>query len=628
MTDASEMAQPRIAVLGEVVRNQIAAGEVIERPASLVKELVENALDAGATQVLVELEEGGVKLVRVTDDGCGMGVEDLVLAFEPHATSKLRSPEDLEHIASLGFRGEALASIGSVARCVIQSRVRGASLGHRIENEGGRRSEVREAGAPTGTSIEVRDLFYNTPARRRFIKRTSTELSRCLDVVQRMALAHEGIGFVVTHGGKRVFDVEASMDFLARIRRTFGAELADSLVEVKASHGTTHLTGYVAPPRFSRRDTARQMWFLNGRPVRDKVLIRVLKEAYRGFLEEGRQPVGFLRLALDPALVDVNVHPAKAEVRFRDQRPLFGFLLENLREAIRLTDMSTPGESMLLSRQRRLVREDPNQGHLPVAPGPLGSGSSGARPGSTPSGEFGFSPAPQERASSEVREVAGKDFILPQPDAGSERGIEAGSAGPDPWAPVDDLRGPYLQVAKTYLMRAVPDGFEIIDQHALHERLTFEYLRRDVRENKVEVQRLLVPELVDVSRSDLELLSGHLESLGRIGIELAVFGEGTMAVHGLPARLRHPDPEGVVRDLIEILGRTGKPPEAEDVIEEVLHSAACRSSIMAGDELTESDIQSLLERARELETDQTCPHSRPTRVKFSLADLERAFHRR
>ncbi|MFT7677426.1 MAG: DNA mismatch repair protein MutL [Planctomycetota bacterium] len=626
MTDASEMAQPRIAVLGEVVRNQIAAGEVIERPASLVKELVENALDAGATQVLVELEEGGVKLVRVTDDGCGMGAEDLVLAFEPHATSKLRSPEDLEHIASLGFRGEALASIGSVSRCVIQSRVRGASLGHRIENEGGRRGDVREAGAPTGTSIEVRDLFYNTPARRRFMKRTSTELSRCLDVVQRMALAHEGVGFVVTHGGKRVFDVEASMDFLARIRRTFGAELAESLVEVKASHGTTHLTGYVAPPRFSRRDTSRQMWFLNGRPVRDKVLIRVLKEAYRGFLEEGRQPVGFLRLSLDPALVDVNVHPAMAEVRFRDQRPLFGFLLENLREAIRLTDMSTPGESMMQSRQRRLVREDPNQGRLPVGPSSSESRPFGARVSSNPSGGFGFSPEPRERAASEVREVAGKDFVPPTPQ-GTDAAA-ADRADTDEWASVDDLRGPYLQVDKTYIVRVVPDGFEIIDQHALHERMTFEFLRRDVRENKVEVQRLLVPEIVDVSRSDQELLSGHLDSLGRIGIELAVFGKGSMAVHGLPARLRHPDPEGVVRDLIEILGRTGKPPEAEDVIEEVLHSAACRSSIMAGDELSESDIRSLLERARELETDQTCPHSRPTRVKFTLPDLERAFHRR
>ncbi len=634
-------AAPRIAVLSEVVCNQIAAGEVIERPASAVKELVENALDAGSTQILVELEEGGVKLVRITDDGCGMGPEDLALAFEPHATSKLRDPGDLEHIASLGFRGEALASMGSVARCVIQTRLRDQPLGHKVVNEGGNRGPVLEAGAPTGTSIELRDLFYNTPARRRFLKRTSTELSRCLDVVQRLALAHEGVGFVVTHGGKRVYDVEASMDFLARIRRTFGAELAESLVPVEAEHGTTRLVGYVAPPRFSRRDTSRQMWFLNGRSVRDKVLIRVLKESYRGFLEEGRQPVAFLRLALDPSLVDVNVHPAKAEVRFRDQRPLFGFLTRNLREAIAQTDMSTPGDSMLQSRQRRLLRENPDQGELPVAE-PL------VRGGGPSLGDFGLGSGPSGggRPSSEVRDVDGAEFVLPRPAApagyadpggtkygqpgGSSAAADGGAPGApaSAWAPVDDMRGPFLQVARTYLVRAIPEGFEIIDQHALHERMTFEFLRRDVRANAVEVQRLLVPELVEVSRADQELLAGHLDSLGRIGIEIAVFGEGTMAVHGLPARLRHPDPEGLVRDLAEILGRTGKPPEAEDVIEEVLHSAACRSSIMAGDALTEDQIKSLLERAKTLETDQTCPHSRPTRVKFTLADLERAFHRR
>lgn len=637
---------PRIAVLSEVVCNQIAAGEVIERPASAVKELVENALDAGATQIGVDLEEGGVRLVRVTDNGCGMGAEDLRLAFEPHATSKLRSPEDLEHIASLGFRGEALASMGSVARCTIQTRPGHAPLGHKVQNDGGQRGAVQEAGAPVGTSIEVRDLFYNTPARRRFLKRTSTELSRCLDVVQRLALAHEGVGFVVNHGGKRVYDVEPGMDFLARIRRTFGAELAESLVPVQAEHGSTQLVGYVAPPRFSRRDTSRQMWFLNGRSVRDKVLIRVLKESYRGFLEEGRQPVAFLRLALDPALVDVNVHPAKAEVRFRDQRPLFGFLVEHLRDAIAQTDMSTPGESMLASRARRLQREDPGQGQFPDPGSQRVSGL----------GDFGLGASRQGSNASQVREVAGEAFILPRPpgpsygaaESATESAVEpatepATSGGYAPpkreagderdatgsgWTAQDDLRGPFLQVAKTYLVRVVPEGFEIIDQHALHERMTFEFLRRDVRANAVEVQRLLVPELVEVSRADQELLSGHLDSLARIGIEIAVFGEGTMAVHGLPARLRHPDPDGLVRDLAEILGRTGKAPEAEDVIEEVLHSAACRSSIMAGDALSEDEIRSLLERARELETDQTCPHSRPTRVKFTLPDLERAFHRR
>jgi DNA mismatch repair protein MutL len=596
----------RIALLPEVVRNQIAAGEVIERPASVVKELVENALDAGARAVRVDLEEGGVKLVRVVDDGSGMGPDDLALAFDAHATSKLREPGDLEHIASLGFRGEALASMASVARCSILTRPAQATTGHRVEEAGGQRSEVREAGGPAGTTVEVRDLFYNVPARRRFLKRTSTELSRCLDLLQRLALAHVGAGLVVTHDGKRVLDVEASMDLRARIRRIFGAELAEALQPVEAEDGTTRLFGYVAPPRFSRRDTGRQLWFLNGRPLRDKVLTRVLRESYRGFLEEGRQPVAFLQLSIDPAAVDVNVHPAKSEVRLREQQRLFGFLVNALRDAVRGTDMATPGERMLEIADRRRAREGDLTPHLPN-PGPL------------------VASAPREPF--QVREVAGRPFVLPRPEADPREGEQPGRD--ETWAATDDMRGPFLQIARTYLVRALPDGFELIDQHALHERTTFELLRRDVRAGKVETQRLLVPELVEVSRADVQLVSSHLDELRRVGIDLAVFGEATLAVQGLPARLRHPDPEGLVRDLLEVLARTGKAPGAEDVIEQVLHSAACRSSIMAGDELSEAAIQDLLLRARQVgETDQTCPHARPTRVRFSLADLEKAFHRR
>lgn len=611
---------PRIALLPEVVRNQIAAGEVIERPASVVKELVENALDAGASHVRVDLEEGGIQLVRVSDDGVGMGPEDLTLAFDAHATSKLREPGDLDHIASLGFRGEALASMGSIARCSILSRPAASETGHRIEETGGRRSEVREAGGPAGTTVEVRDLFFNVPARRRFLKRPSTELSRCLDVVQRAALAHVGVGFVVTHDGKRALDVDPAMDLLGRIRRIFGGELADGLAPVEASDGTTRLSGYVAPPRFSRRDTARQFWFLNGRSLRDKVLTRVLRDAYRGFLEEGRQPVAFLQLSLDPATVDVNVHPAKSEVRLREQRRLFGFLVGALRDAVAATDMATPGERLLEIRGRREEREDPT-GHLPD-PGPLV-----APPGSEPF---------------QVREVQGRPFEVPRPGAGSAPGgggaaAPAAGASPAPspgveaesWAPVDDLRGPFLQVDRTYLVRALPDGFEVIDQHALHERTTFELLRREVRAGRVETQRMLVPEVVECSRAEVELISSHLDELRRIGIDLAVFGESALAVQGLPARLRHPDAEGVVRDVLDVLARTGKTPGAEDVIEEVLHSAACRSSIMAGDTLSQDAIRELLERARSVgETDQTCPHARPTRVRFTVADLEKAFHRR
>lgn len=626
----------RIAVLSEVVRNQIAAGEVIERPASVVRELLDNAIDAGASRIQVDLEEGGMRMVRVTDDGLGMIPEDLGLAFEAHATSKLRTPEDLDHIASLGFRGEALASMASVARCSIRSRPRGADVGAEITEEGGRRGKITPAGMPEGTIVEVRDLFFNTPARRRFLKREQTELSRCTEIVQRVALAHPadetgqgGIGFVVMHGGRRVFDVEPGMDLLARIRRVFGDELASELEPVEASMGSTRITGYVAPPRFGRRDARRQMWFLNGRPMKDKVLTRVLKDAYRGVLIDGLQPVGFLQLWMDPESVDVNVHPAKSEVRLRDERSLFGFLVNALKEAVMRTNMATPGESMVDRLRRREGR--PMQRETLPDPGPRGPSSAGAwipRPdaaGGTAAGE-GYivrEVPPREGAAQGLSGAA--DPVPGAPQGAGAGGAELGEG--DRWAPVDDLRGPYIQVDRTYILRAVPDGFEIIDQHALHERLTFEELRREVKAGKVEVQRLLTPELVDLTQADVQLITVHQDALRRIGLEVEPFGDKTVAVHGLPARIRRPDPEAIVRDVVDVIARTGKAPDAEDVQEEVLHRTSCRSSIMAGDTLDESSIRALLERARDAGMDQTCPHARPTRVKFTLADLEKAFHR-
>jgi len=614
----------RIAVLSEVVRNQIAAGEVIERPASVVRELLDNAIDAGASRIQVDLEEGGMRMVRVTDDGLGMIPEDLGLAFEAHATSKLRTPEDLDHIASLGFRGEALASMASVARCSIRSRPRGADVGAEITEEGGRRGKITPAGMPEGTIVEVRDLFFNTPARRRFLKREQTELSRCTEIVQRVALAHPadetgqgGIGFVVMHGGRRVFDVEPGMDLLARIRRVFGDELASELEPVEASMGSTRITGYVAPPRFGRRDARRQMWFLNGRPMKDKVLTRVLKDAYRGVLIDGLQPVGFLQLWMDPESVDVNVHPAKSEVRLRDERSLFGFLVNALKEAVMRTNMATPGESMIDRLRRREGR--PMQRETLPDPGPRSAGaagawiprpegSSGAGSGAVGEGYIVREVPPREGAPSGAFGAPGS----PAEGPASEGALGSDGAPADQWATVDDLRGPYIQVDRTYILRAVPDGFEIIDQHALHERLTFEELRREVKAGKVEVQRLLTPELVDLTQADVQLITVHQDALRRIGLELEPFGDKTVAI---------------VRDVVDVIARTGKAPDAEDVQEEVLHRTSCRSSIMAGDTLDESSIRALLERARDAGMDQTCPHARPTRVKFTLADLEKAFHR-
>ena len=598
--------RPAIAQLPELVKNQIAAGEVIERPASVVKELVENALDAGASRIQLDLEEGGVALIRIVDDGCGIPPAEIPLAFASHATSKLSDVADLEHIATLGFRGEALASIASVARCRMFSRVRGVPLGASVEIEGGRLGEIRESGGPEGTRIEVRDLFFNTPARRRFLKATATELGRCLDVVQRLALAQPGVGFVVTHDGRRAFEVEPAMDLRARVRRTFGAELADVLAPVEIHDGDTVLSGFVAPPRFARNDTTRQMWFLNGRPLRDKILSRVLKDAYRGFIVDGRQSVAFLSLSMDPAKVDVNVHPAKAEVRFRDERRMFGFLVASLRAAVSTIDMATPGERMIDAALRR----DPS---APVA-----------RQSTLPAPAWQPRPEPRERELPLlVRELAPNPALAPAaPTASADLPVApAATLAPS-------VRGPLLQVGRTYILQATEDGFEIVDQHALHERLTLEDLKAELARGAVEVQRRLVPELVEVGGAAAELIEPHLEALARIGLLLARFGSGTIAVHGVPARFRRADPTALVHEVIAAVERTGAAPGAEDLLEEILHRTACRSSVMAGDELSELEMRSLLSRAREESNSQTCAHGRPTRVRFTLADLEKAFYRR
>ncbi len=585
----------RIRRLSERVQNQIAAGEVVERPASVVKELVENAIDAGAARIQVDLEEGGSRLIRVIDDGGGMPREDLEMAFVPFATSKLFEVADLEHIASLGFRGEALASIGAISRCRIFSRQADSATGWSIENTGGTIGPPQEAGGPVGTVVEARDLFFNVPARRHFQKRASTELAHALDVVQRIALAHERIGFVATHDARRVFDVEAAMDLRARIRRAFGSDLADALARVEARDGDVVLEGFVAPPRFSRSDSSRQMWFLNGRSLKDRVLIRALKEGYRGFMLDGRQPVAFLSLRMDPARVDVNVHPSKSEVRFRDERRLFGFVVNALRSALAGSDLATPGARLIETAARRETAERREHTLYPPSRAPA------------------------------FREVREAPAVFDVPRAPSPVAPPA----PPAIAPValDAPGGPYLQIARTYLVRPLADGFEVVDQHALHERVTFEALLADLRAGRIEVQRYLVPELVEKSRAEVALVAGEAELLKKIGVEVAAFSDTTLAIHGLPARLARPDVRRLVDDLVALF-EDSRDPSAEKLLEAALHRAACRSSVMAGDALSSEEIRSLFERGARLESDQTCVHGRPTRVRFTLPDLEKAFQRR
>ncbi len=564
--------------------DRIAAGEVIDRPASVLKELVENALDARARRIEVDLGQGGAGLVRVADDGAGIPFGDLPLALASHATSKISGVEDLEHLATFGFRGEALASMAAVARVRILSRPPAASEGGEISAEGGNMGAPRPAAAPPGTLVEVRDLFSFHPARRKFLRGESTEVGHCLEALLRLALAEEEVEFLLRHEGKLLLRLPANLLRRERIREAFGRETAEALFPLSGEIGAARLEGFGASPRLSRPDASRIYLFVNGRFVRDRALARAVREGYRDFLPSGRHPVAFLFLSLDPSTVDPNVHPTKIEVRFRDSRNLFSLVHRTILEGLRAAGAATPGASVgpLARREPAPPREEPTPFDFPDL---------GAPP---------IRKAPPPAAPASV---------------------------PPSTVPTPDPRARYLQLHDTYLVRETEEGFEILDQHALHERISLEELRAQFRRGAVESQRLLVPEVVEATRAEAAFLESIAPLLPRAGLDISPFGDTEVAIRAVPACLRRLDAKGLLADLCG-LAREGEAPEPERILEEALERMACRSSLMAGDRLEPEEIETLIRRGAALPHDATCAHARPTRVRFTLADLEKAFRRR
>jgi DNA mismatch repair protein MutL len=575
----------RIRVLPRAVVDRIAAGEVVERPASVVKELIENSLDAGATRIDVEIRGGGRDLVSVRDDGCGMGADDLALAFASHATSKLADVGDLDHIASFGFRGEALASTGAVADCRIVSRERDASEGHEVECRGGEATPVRVAASAAGTLVEARQLFKYVPARRKFLRAAATESAHVGGAVQAAALANPGVGFSLTRDGVAAFRVAASDDRLERIARFHGRTLRAALLPVAAHDGSLALEGFVARPDAARPTAAGQHLFLNGRPIRDRSVQHAIRHGFEGLITRDRFPVTFLFLTMDPGEVDVNVHPAKLEVRFRDADRVHRLVAHAVRDALRAADLA-PAVALAAAAQTS---------SLGVA------------------------------HAAGVREALAEFLATPRP-ATSRAGGEFASA--------DQLAGAgarpaqrYLQVRDTFLVFETGDGIAVVDQHALHERVLLEELRARVAAGTPEVQRLLVPAIVEMSATDVDLLAGEADTLARLGIAVERFGPTTLAVQSVPSLLAKRDParilEGVAERLREGRGAGGR----EKLLETLLHSMACRAAVMAGDRLTESQAAELMRRADLIDTHQGCAHGRPTALRIPFTDLERRFRR-
>ncbi|MFK5957121.1 MAG: DNA mismatch repair endonuclease MutL [Planctomycetota bacterium] len=570
----------RIHRLAPVVIDQIAAGEVVERPASVVKEMVENAIDAGATRIEVSLEEGGVRKIEVRDNGSGIAAEDLLLAVTSHATSKLSVPSDLEAIASLGFRGEALASIASVARLKVVSRPHDCRVGTELEVNFGRIGELHEASSPKGTRFLVEDLFAELPARRKFMKRASTEASHAQAWVERLALVHEGIGFRFEHDGKLTFEVHAEDDLEARCAAVFGKGLSKNMVEIDAPGDPLSCLARIGPPESARRDARRVHLFLNGRWVRDARLLRAVREGVKEFVPIGHYPTLFLSLHINPDRVDVNVHPQKTEVRFRDDRLVFGTVVNTLRRGLASAPWATRAVGAVGSSSMQEGRSFPapswqRADNLQTDPLPMGV---------TPH--------------------------LPMEVAAEDRG-----------------KGQFLSVANTFLFRAVAGGVEIVDQHALHERVNLEELRKELQNGAVVMQPLLVPSLVDLSRTELDLLLHKADTFRKLGVDIEAFGETTLAIRGIPARLTRLHPEKLVRDLLDIASsfREASP---DQIQEEMLFSMSCRGAVMAGDHLDATALEDLIKRGSHLPQDRTCAHGRPVRVFLSIEDLERAFYRR
>ena len=600
--------RPVIRQLDEAAVNRIAAGEVVERPASAVKELVENALDAGASRIEVGYADGGKTLIRVTDDGCGMTADDLPMALARHATSKIDG-SDLLNIRSFGFRGEALPSLGAVARLKITSRAEGAEAAA-IAVAGGRIAPVRPAALSQGTVVELRDLFYATPARLKFLRSDRAEAQAIKDVVQRLAMAEPFVGFAlrdVSGGGEGRIVLRADaeqgelFDALSRRLRTLiGKDFADNALPIDAEREGIRLTGFAALPTYSRGAAVEQFLFVNGRPVRDKLLIGALRAGYMDVLSRDRHPAAVLNLICDPERVDVNVHPAKAEVRFREPGVARGLIVSALRHA--LAEAGHRASSTVSGLTLGAMRPEPATPRIYQMDRPSQTALRTAYAAQAPlAPELAEASARFDHQTDEkAQEEAAKDCPL-----GAAR----------------------AQVHENYIIAQTETGLVIVDQHAAHERLVYERLKRQRDENGVAAQALLIPEIVDLSEGDAQLLLAHAEALGQLGLTIEPFGGSAIAVRETPAVLGEVNATALVKDILDELRDLGDSQRLQSRIDAVLSRMSCHGSIRSGRRMRPDEMNALLREMEKTPLSGQCNHGRPTYVELKLSDIERLFGR-
>jgi len=601
---------PRIEILDENMINMIAAGEVIERPASVVKELLENSIDAGASRITVAIEDGGRKLIAVTDNGSGMDAADLAVAFKPHATSKIKTSGDLADIATMGFRGEALASIGSVSRVRIVSRTRDAIQANALDIDCGAEQPVKPCAGDYGTTIEIRNLFYKLPARRKFLRTAGTEMTHIIEHFTRIALAHRNIDMTLIHNQRQIHRLLSNQSLKDRIAQLLSRNIAEDLLETESSEKDMRIFALLGTPAVARGSAKFQYVFLNRRFIRDRFIGHAVKEAYRGLIEHNKYPVVFLFLELAPDAYDVNVHPTKIEVRFQNANLVHSQVLAVLREKLLNTNLDTfarlPVGPVDLPCDDRMSRDE--QARRQRITQAMADFFKTQKPAQTSQKQFAFTAG---RKSSSTVGLAEHSTAQPARRAADDTPSHAD----------------FLQLHNSYIVTQTDEGFVIIDQHALHERIIYEDLCRKTADGQLASQRLLIPETLEIDDAQADAVAAHSELISRLGIELAPFGPKTIAIQAFPAILAGVSPADFVGDLLDRLTDKSLNLDAERLLHELLDMTACKAAIKAGQSLTNTEMAQLLADKQTIERASHCPHGRPTTIKFTLAELEKQFKR-
>lgn len=599
--------------LSDTLVNQIAAGEVVERPSSVIKELVENSIDAGATRIEIATASGGKALMRVIDNGCGMNKDELRLAIERHCTSKI--DDRLDDISSLGFRGEALPSIGSVSKLNIRSRVPGSENGFEISVTGGTVSEVRPRATNPGTLIEVRDLFFATPARLKFMKSDRAENTAIADVIKRIAIAFPHIHFSLTGPDRSSIEFKATGDDqLARISQVLGRDFAENTMEIDAVRETIELTGHIGVPTFNRGNSLHQFAYVNGRPIQDKMVLSALRAAYSDRLPKGRYPVAVLFISLDPALVDVNVHPAKADVRFRDPQMVRGLIIGAIRQSLGISgDRSSSTATSDMVNAFRVEETAPS-------PSPTWRQSEFR---AQPAADWSVASSPSRPLNDGFGETSQSTFMTA--DAPSAR-FEQQAATPENIQ--RRLGAARAQIHENYILSQTQSGMIIVDQHAAHERIVYERMKKSLFSNEVSAQALLIPEIVDFSEDECDRLMQFAEDFSKLGLTIERFGPGAIAVRETPAILGETDASGLLKQLSDEIAEWDDASGLAQKLEAVASTMACHGSVRSGRRMQADEMNALLRQMEATPGSGQCNHGRPTYIELGLDEIEKLFSRR